>query len=224
MVYSVQARFNMIKNQLEPAGVSDELLLNTLASIPRESFLPEALAANAYLDEDIPLNEERYLVEPRVIAKMLQAAEIKKGEKILDIACGTGYSAAIMAELGGQVVAVESDGELAELARRNLRELKSKVELFSTSLSGGYALKAQYDLIFINGSIELLSDDIAEQCAEGGRILAVKAHEANGGIGVANLGTVTRWNKIDGQWHETKLFDASVPLLSDFRKKPQFQF
>lgn len=224
MVYSVQARTNMITNQLEPSGVTETRLLEAISSIERETFLPENLRGVAYLDEDIPLGSGRYLLEPRVFARLLQAAQIKQSDKVLDVACATGYSSAVIAQLTSSVVALESVGELAEIARRNLRAVKGDINLYCASLSGGYSLKAPYDVIFINGAVEGDLAELQEQLAEGGRLIAVKVENLDSFKGGSIMGQATRWTKISGQIISQVLFEAAIPVLSDFRAKPAFKF
>ena len=220
MAYSAQARTNMITNQLEPSGVVSQGLLEAIAKVPRELFVPKEFQEASYLDDDIPLGHgNRYLIEPRVFARLLQAAEVIQRHRVLDIACGTGYSSAILAELTEHIVAIESAGELAEVARRNLHELKASVELFNASLIGGYSLKAPYDLIFINGAVSFIPDELIEQLSEGGRIVGVLCENPHAGIGQA-----IRWTKMGERLHPEILFDATIPLLTEFEQKRNFEF
>lgn len=224
MAYSVQARTNMIENQLRPSGVTSAHILEVIAEIPRDEFVPETLREAAYLDEDVPLSDNRFLMEPRVFGRLLEAADIKPTDKVLDIACGTGYSSAVLSRLAKSVVAVESVGELAETARRNLRQLKSDAQLFCASLSGGYSLQAPYDVIFINGGVEQVPQELFEQLAQGGRIMAVRLNPDYRLTGHAGLGQAMCWTRIGDNVHEKRLFEASVPVLSDFENKAEFTF
>lgn len=220
MAYSAQARTNMITNQLEPSGVNSERLLQAIEDIPRELFVPDALQESSYLDEDIPLgNTNRYLLEPRVFGLLMQAANVKPKTRVLDVACGSGYSSAVLSKLSDSVVAVESVGELAEVARRNLHQLHCSVELFNASVIGGYSLKAPYDIIFINGAISYVPEELVEQLAEGGKVIAVLLENPQSGMGVA-----TSWTRIGKNIHAETLFDAAAPLINDFIQKKKFEF
>ncbi len=223
MAYAIQARINMITNQLEPAGVTDSVLIDAFKQVARERFVPDDLESVAYLDDDIRLTPERYLLEPRVLGLMLQHAQIKPSDKVLDIACGSGYSTAIIAMLSNHVVAVESVGELSEVARRNLRNLHTDVQLFNASVSAGYSLKAPYDIIFINGAIEDINDELVDQLNEHGKIYAIKTAYRKSS-GVFGVGKATCWTLIDGGLHEQILFDASAPLITEFNRKTSFKF
>ncbi len=220
MAYSAQARTNMITNQLEPSGVQSERLLKAIAEVPRELFVPDALSDSSYLDEDIPLgNTGRYLIEPRVFARLLQAADVKATSRVLDVACGSGYSSAVISKLTKNLVAVESVGELSEIARRNLHQLHCNVELFNASVISGYSLKAPYDIIFINGAIPCMPEELIGQLAEGGKIVAVLLENPQSGMGQA-----VSWTKNDKNIHKEVLFDAASPMLVDFTRKTTFEF
>ena len=225
MAYSAQARRNMVTNQLEPSGVTSATVINAIEAVPREDFVPGDMQEAAYLDEDIRLDEERYVMEPRVFAKIMQAAEIIPEHKVLDVACGTGYSTAVIAELSDHVVAVESNGELAELARRNLRKRKKDIKLFCASIAGGYTLQAPYDRIFINGAIEVEPTELLDQLSVGGQLFAVQVSANTDLKSRSATGKLTCWTRgEDDLFHKTELFDAALPLLSDFSAKEVFEF
>ncbi len=226
MAYAAEARINMITNQLEPSGVSEPRLIQAIKDIPRENFVPQALKGSAYLDEDILLDDGRYMMEPRIFAKMLQAANIQKDHKVLDVASGTGYSAAVIAQLSSNVIAVESNGELAETARRNLHAIKSNVKVFCASIAGGYSLQAPYNCILVNGAIEAEPTELFDQLATGGKLYAVKVSpQASRSALRSAVGQATCWTKTDDEsiYAET-LFDAAAPILKDFTAKAEFTF
>src|SRR5690606_30153493 len=114
------ARFNMVEGQVRPNRVTDAALIDAMLEVPRELFVPEAVRAVAYVDEDVPIGGGRYLAEPMVFARLVQEAAIEPGDVVLDVGCASGYSTAVLARLAGTVVALESDPELARLAARNL--------------------------------------------------------------------------------------------------------
>ena len=117
------ARRNMVLSQLEPTRVHDPRILDAMGAVPREAFVPKSLAGVAYVDEDLEVARGRYLMEPVVLARLIEALGIQEGDLVLDVGCCTGYSAAILARLAGTVVAVESDAELAAKAGDNLSKV-----------------------------------------------------------------------------------------------------
>ena len=183
------ARRNMVESQIRTNAVTQEVLLTALAEIPREKFVPEALRGVAYIDEDLPLKKGRYLMEPLVLAKLLQLAAITPDDVVLDIGCGTGYSAALLSKLANTVVALESDPELAARATATLSELSiDNVVIVTAPLAGGYAKQATYDVIVFNGSVPRIPETIARQLADGGRLVAVVGE----GVGQGTLMTRNR--------------------------------
>ena len=209
-------RRNMVESQIRTNAVTQEVLLAALAEIPREKFVPEALRGVAYIDEDLPLKKGRYLMEPLVLAKLLQLAAITPDDVVLDIGCGTGYSAALLSKLANTVVALESDPELAARATATLSELSiDNVVVVTAPLAGGYAKQAPYDVIVFNGSVPRIPETIARQLADGGRLVAVVGE----GVGQGTLMTRNR-----GILAQRPVFDAATPILPDFVQEPGFVF
>lgn len=209
-------RRNMVESQIRTNAVTQEVLLAALAEIPREKFVPEALRGVAYIDEDLPLKKGRYLMEPLVLAKLLQLAAITPDDVVLDIGCGTGYSAALLSKLANTVVALESDPELAARATATLSELSiDNVVVVTAPLAGGYAKQAPYDVIVFNGSVPRIPETIARQLADGGRLVAVVGE----GVGQGTLMTRNR-----GILAQRPAFDAATPILPDFVQEPGFVF
>lgn len=223
MVYAVQALNNMITNQLEPSGVHDPELLAAIRHVPREAFVSDSLKQTAYLDEELPLGHNRSLMEPRIFGKILQYLQIQPGDKVLDLAGGSGYSTAIMTKMGAQVTALESVGELAEQARQNLRELKLDAQIFGAALTGGYSLKAPYDIIFINGAVDIIPDELFAQLGDKGRLVTFEANVRP--IGSSHVsGQAVCYHCENGNTEKVILFDCAVTLLTDFQKRETFVF
>lgn len=217
MVDFSQARQNMIEGQLRPNRVTDPLLLSVLAELPREQFLPPSLRGIAYVDDDIPLGNGRFLIEPLVLCRMVQAAGIKPTDKVLDIACATGYSTALLARLAKEVVALESDAGLAQQAIGHLQALGiANAKVVTGALNEGHASEGPYDIILIGGAVEHVPTALQAQLAEGGRLLTVLA---NGTAGTARL-----MQKVAGAVSSRPLFDAGTPLLAGFEQRAQFVF
>ena len=210
------ARAHMIESQLRPNKVMDGRVLRAFAEIRRELFVPQHLRVVAYIDEDLPVGRGRYLTEPMVAARLLQAATIERTDTVLIIGAGMGYEAALAAMLARSVVAVEEDPELARRARAALVEHSiASVSVVEGPLPQGYRPRAPYDVILFCGGVAEVPSEIDSQLAEGGRLLAV-VNPANG-VGRATLRTRT-----GGVVARRVLFDAATPLLPGFLPKRAF--
>ncbi len=218
MIDFAAARLNMVESQIRPNRVSDPRLLEAFDSVPRERFVPEALQGIAYIDQDLEVAPGRYLMEPRVLARLLQAAAPQPEDIVLDIGCATGYSTGILAQLAATVVALEHQAELAELGNAVLNDLGTdNAIVVEGSLVEGYAKQAPYDVILIGGAVAEIPEAIAAQLAEGGR-LATVVEEAPG------LGRATLMENHAGILSQRALFDAGTPLLPGFEKAAGFVF
>jgi len=210
------ARAHMIESQLRPNKVVDARVLAAFAGIQRELFVPEHFQAVAYIDEDLPLGNGRYLKESMVVARLLQAAAVKRTDTALIIGAGTGYEAALVAALARNVAALEEEPELARGARAALVEHSvASVSIVEGPLTLGYRPRAPYDVILFCGGVAEVPSEIDSQLAEGGRLLAV-VNPANG-VGRATLRTRT-----GGVVARRVLFDAATPLLPGFLPKRAF--
>lgn len=215
MDYAV-ARHNMIEGQIKPNRVTDPAVVAALSEVPREAFAPKAMRAVAYVDEALPVGRGRYLMEPMVLARLLQAAEIQPTDVALVIGAGPGYSAAVLARLVNTVVAVENDAELAGQAVAILAGLGiDNVVLTEGALDRGYPAQAPYDVILFGGAVAEVSSGVLNQLAEGGRLLAVVGSRPEFGKAVLFL-------RQDGRVSSRVLFDAGTPLLPGFAPKTGF--
>ncbi|MGH7111161.1 MAG: protein-L-isoaspartate O-methyltransferase family protein [Stellaceae bacterium] len=212
------ARFNMIESQLRPNGIIDERVLAAFARIRREVFAPAGLRAAAYIDEDLPLGGGRAMMEPRVVARLLQAAAPQRTEIVLVVGAGSGYEAAVTAMLARSVTALEEDLDLARRARAGLVEHGiAAVEVVEGPLCEGWRPRAPYDVILFGGAIAEVPAAIKGQLADGGRLVAVVK-------GADGLGRAVLMTRAGGTFGQRLLFDAAVPLLPGFAAKPQFVF
>ncbi len=218
MVDYAAARQNMVNSQLRTNKIIDDRILAAMAEVPREVFVPQHLRGVAYVDEDIPLISGRYLMEPLVFARLLQAAAITASDAVADIGCGSGYSAAVMACLADVVVAVESDTALAEQAGAHLTKLEvDNVVVMQGDLRTGFPDQAPYDVIFIDGGVDAVPEALCDQLAEGGRLVAV-VREGPG------IGRATLVDRVHGTFARRVLFEAGVPMMPSFTSESDFVF
>lgn len=211
------ARESMVLSQLQPDRVSDHRIRDAMGDVPRERFVPDHFKTVAYVDEDLEISPGRYLMEPRVFGRLIQAASIGPHDVVLDVGCGSGYSSVVIAQLAGTVVALESDQELRDLATSNLEQLSvDNVVVVSGDLSQGYATEAPYDVVFINGAVAEVPAALVEQLVDRGRLVAV--------IESDTVGKGTLVTRQDGQIDSVGLFDAQVPFLAGFERRAGFKF
>lgn len=212
------ARVNMIERQLQPNKVTDERVINAFAGVRRELFVPERLRAVAYADDDLPLGDGRYLMAPMVAARLIQAADVARGDNALVIGAGVGYEAAVLALLCRNVVAVEENAGLARQGRAALVEQRIATVNFVESLQAQSGrLRAAYDVILFAGAVAEVPAEISAQLAEGGRMVGVV--KPDNGPGRATLITRT-----GGALATRVMFDAATPLLPGSARKPAFVF
>ena len=217
MFDTATARRNMVDGQVRTADVTNLDLIAAMLAVPRERFVPPALTEQAYLDGDISIGAGRALLKPIVLAKLIQAAAVEDQDHVLDVACGTGYSSAVLGRLAGSVVALEEDPELARQAQNNLAATGAgDVTVATAPLSEGWPKAAPYDLIFLNGAIEIVPETLGRQLRSDGRLVAVFGH------GPAAKAMI--YHLIEGQLVSRPLFDATAPLLPGFAAPQKFVF
>jgi protein-L-isoaspartate(D-aspartate) O-methyltransferase len=215
------ARKNMVDGQLRPNRVTDPRLIAAMGDLPRERFLPAGLAARAYADEDVPLPNGRALIEPMVIARLVQLLAVRDGDRVLVVGAGTGYAAAVAARCGARVVALEEDAGLLAIARAVLPDLVApdSLRLVQGPLTAGFASGAPYDAILVEGELPEVPEGIAGQLAEGGRLATVLSASARGLAPRAVLG-----RRVAGSLSVTPAFDCATVPLPAFRRAPGFVF
>ncbi len=211
------ARQNMILSQLGPNGLHADSVSDAMAAVPRERFVPEDLQGVAYLDEDLEIAPGRFLMEPTVFARMLQAADLNQDDVVLDLGCASGYSAAVLARLVATVVALESDADLADKASATLADLGiDNAAVIHSDCSAGMTEQGPYNAIFFEGAIDDVPEVITAQLAEDGCLLAL--------VGTGPVGQAVRIVRRRGAVAEQALFDAAIPPLAGFRSADEFQF
>lgn len=214
------ARRMMVDGQVRTADVTDQRIIAAMLALPRERFVPERNASLAYLDLDVAVTSgtpARRLIKPMVLAKLVQAAEIGAQDRVLDVACGTGYSSAILARLAHSVVALEEDATLARHARENLAAVgAANAEVVTGALPDGWPAGAPYDVILVNGAAEVAPERLLRQLKEGGRLVAV--------VGRPPASKAVRYLAAAGQASALPVFDAAAPALPGFAEPPAFVF
>jgi protein-L-isoaspartate(D-aspartate) O-methyltransferase len=213
------ARRNMVEGQLRPNKVTNLELLATMGELPRERFLPEGRRSVAYADDDVPLGNGRFLMEPMVLARLIQALQPSSEDRALVVAAGRGYGAALVARLVKSVTAVESDGNLAGVAEQTLKELGiGNVSFRVARMEEGSPACAPYDIVLIEGAVGEIPQPLLDQMADGGRLATVIAK------GPAVLGVAHIIVKEGGVTSGRPLFDAGTPSLPGFAPQPRFTF
>ena len=212
------ARRNMVSGQIRTNRVTDERLIDAMEEIPRERFVPRAKRGVAYVDEDVEIAPGRYLMEPMVLARLVQEANVAAEDVVLDIGCGTGYATAVMSRLAGTVIALDVDGALAAEAERTLSAVGADNAIVVTGpLAEGYASQAPYDVMLLGGAVDHLPRALADQLAEGGRLLGVLREPGT-------VGQATLWARHRGVLSSRGLFEASVPPLPGIARPLRFEF
>jgi protein-L-isoaspartate(D-aspartate) O-methyltransferase len=209
------ARRHMVDGQIRTTNVTDLRVIAAMQDVARENFMPPGEAAIAYLDFDVPVGGSRRLLKPMVIAKLIQAAELEAGDRVLDIGCATGYGAALLARIAGQVIALETDGGLAKAAAAALSG-QANVSVVSGSLAEGWPQAAPYDVIVLEGATEVAPHGLCQQLKDGGRLVCIQ------GSGPSAKAMLYRRN--DGEVGGRPIFDAAAALLPGFAKTPVFAF
>jgi protein-L-isoaspartate(D-aspartate) O-methyltransferase len=219
----VTARTKMVDGQVRPSDVTDLRIVTAMLELPRERFVAREQAEFAYADLDLPIRGQsdgstpRCLIRPRALAKLIQAADIQESDRVLDVGGTTGYGAAVISRLAHEVLALEDDAALAQAARKLLAECDiDNVSAVTGELAAGWAAKAPYDAIVLEGAVEVAPKALFAQLREGGRLVCVE------GRGLS--GKATAYRCVGGVASGRPVFDAATPLLPGFAKPAAFVF
>jgi len=158
----------MVESQLRTTGVNDARVIAAMAAVPRERFVPAEWRALAYMDRPVPLGHGRELNLPEATGRLLTVAQVSRGDRVLLVGAGSGYTAALLSELGARVVALEVQPDLRAMAREALQG--GAVQVVEGPLHEGWAGSAPYDLIFIDGLVEQVPEVLLAQLVDGGRL------------------------------------------------------
>jgi len=208
-------RTTMVDTQVRPSDVTKFPIIAAMLLVPRETFVPDRNRETAYMGDSVDLGAGRVVLEPRTLAKLLDALNIQPDEMVLDVGCGLGYSSAVIAHLSEAVIALEEVGEMASEAERLLAEYGAdNAAVINADLAAGAAKHGPYDVIMIEGGVQCIPAPLVEQLKDGGRIGAIFVEN---GLGICRLG-----HKLNGRISWRYSFNASAPLLAGFEEKREF--
>lgn len=207
----------MVDGQLRTSGITDWRILAIMDEVPREKFVPDLRRDLSYLDEPIPVSPSRLMLNPAAFSKLVQLARVTNDDVVLDIACGTGYSTAVLAGLGNAVVALEDDEALVSQANDLLAALDiGNAAVVEGALTAGVPKEAPFDIIIIEGAVDAVPQALFDQLRDGGRLVAVVGR---GGAAVTHL-----YVKDKSQVLPRATFNLSVPPLEAFSRHESFEF
>lgn len=167
-----QLRLRMVKEQIERRGVKDERVLEAMRKVPRHRFVPVSVQQEAYADYPLPIGHGQTISQPYIVAKMTELLQVKEGDKILEVGTGSGYQAAILAEMGAQVYTIEIIPDLAKKAEKNLQQLGyDKVHVLVGDGYKGYPPEAPYDGVIVTAAPPRIPEPLIEQLKTGGRMV-----------------------------------------------------
>jgi protein-L-isoaspartate(D-aspartate) O-methyltransferase len=217
MFDTAAARRMMVDGQVRTADVTNLDLIGAMLEVPRELFVPKALADRAYLDSDVGIGEGRALLKPMVLAKLIQAGQIGPNDHVLDVGCGTGYSSAILAQLAGSVVALEQDPALVSAAKQALSAIgATNVTVVTGPLTAGWPSASPFDFILLNGATEVTPDSYAGQLKPNGRLACIYSPSP--------AAKAMIYRPVEGHLVGRPIFDATAPLLPGFAAPEAFVF
>ncbi|MEM1421465.1 MAG: protein-L-isoaspartate O-methyltransferase [Pseudomonadota bacterium] len=213
---SVEARRNMVDCQIRPSDVTRLDLIEAMLWAPREFLLPKSRRATAYVGEHIEIASGRYELDPRVLAKMIDATKVSSDDLVLVVGGGYGYAAAIFSRLAAAVISLEEDAGMSQAAQTVLAELSAdNVISAQGALSHGCADHAPYDVILVNGAVSETPGVLIDQLADGGRLTQIRMSGA-----VGQCETIVKSEATQGARRD---FDATAPLLPGFQKGEVFE-
>lgn len=221
MVDIALQRKNMVESQVRPSDVTDRRITSAMQVVPRERFVPAALAGLAYMDGALAVAPGRSLMAPRTFARLLQLADVRETNKVLIVGALNGYSAAVISGLAHQVVALDCDVSVSAAAKTLLSERgASNVTIVTGPLESGWAASAPYDVIFVEGAVAQAPKALSDQLADGGRLVAI---EAAAGVGRAVI--LTKVGTKDAATLSRRVaFEAAGVVLPGFETPKVFTF
>lgn len=212
------ARQNMVNCQLRTNKITDDRILDAMRTIPRELFVPKQRQTLAYIDEDLEIGDGRYLMEPQVLGRMIQTADIQADDSVLVVGAATGYAAAVASRLAQSVFALEENEAMAKQGETLLTGMAmDNVVFVNGPLKDGWKKDAPFNVVIFDGAIEELPKGYTDQLAEGGRLVAVIGSPGK-------VGRVHVFGKRNGTVSSRTVFDAYIQPLPGFEKEQGFVF
>ena len=218
MLDQATKRRAMVDNQLRTYDITQQSVLTAMEQVARETFVPDKLKEIAYADRSIAFTGlDRFMLSPMLLAKLLQSAQILPDDRVLDVGCGSGYSAMVLSHLARHVSAIEQEPVLVEQARLALKAADhGHVAVFREHLSGDGHKHGPYDVIIVEGGIEAQPDALLKLLADGGRLVAVDMSDG--------AGQIVRFVKNAHGFGRVRIASAQAPVLQAFRKHETFVF
>ena len=213
-----RARITMVENQLRPSRIEDPRLLDAMREVPRERFLPKLLRSVAYADEDLLLPGGGHLIEPLVLARLIEAARVRPQDVVLVVGCTTGYAAVVLARMAATVILLQLHADAAERVESLLEELAvdNVVVVTGDDPAAGHPSQAPFDVVLLVGAVEAVPPALLEQIGEGGRLVAV--------IDDGRIGKGTLFTRLHGVIGSQVMFDAQIPRLPGLPQRVEFAF
>jgi len=216
-------RNNMVESQVRPSDITDRRIIRAMLEVPRELFVPPHAMAMAYMDRDLLVapaedgRRARYLLAPRVLAKMVQHLELGERDQVLDVGCATGYDAAVLGRIAERVIALDSDPALLQRAQAALAESGVRnVQVVAGELPAGYPGEGPYDAVLLAGCVADVPPALLDQLKDGGRLVTVVADK--------EIGRAMQWRRLGGTFDARPVFDAAAAPLPGFERAPSFVF
>ena len=209
-----QMRRAMVSSQLRTTGVNDPRVVAAMGAVPRERFVPQDRVPLAYADALVPLGHGRELNSPMALGRLLSEAALQGHEHALVIGAATGYAAAVVARLAKTVVSLEEEPELAASARTTLAD--TNIEIVEGPLNAGWAARAPYDFILIDGAVEFVPQAIVDQLKDGGEVAVALLDD---GVPRLSVGRA-----VGGALGINSYSDAAAATLPCFQKPRGFSF
>jgi protein-L-isoaspartate(D-aspartate) O-methyltransferase len=217
MADTATQRANMVEGTVRTNDVTDPRIYGALREVPRERFVPTAKRALAYADVPVEIAQGRYLLDPRTFGKLLQLASLRATDKVLDVACGTGYSTVVLAKIAKSVIGLEQDADLVRIASDMVPQSgATNATVMQGGLTEGAKAAGPFDAILIEGMVDAVPEQLLAQLAEGGRLVAI--------VNVAGQGRAQLFVREKGGIGSRLDFDATVPALAGFKKVVGFVF
>jgi protein-L-isoaspartate(D-aspartate) O-methyltransferase len=212
----VLQREHMVESQVRTNDVTDVRIQQAMREVPRERFVPAAKQAVAYSDRAVEVVRGRSLLDPRTFGKLTQLGAIEPADHLLDVGCASGYSSVVFARLCARVTALEEDAELVRIANDLARSFAPNIQVVQGKLAEGYPAGAPYDVIFMNGAVEAVPEQLLKHLAEGGRLVVI--------LQTGPQGRAQIFLKENGRVGRRADFDSTVPVLPGFQEMKSFVF